>query len=147
MVGAGIDAGHALLIGLLFTCLIDLAGQMGDAEQVNIFKAVSFPELCFFGQHIFGGFCIKIHLRRQRLLVLFTHANVKIAAVDIAQTLYCFFPCHGSTVLSLNTAITFPYAFTVLSAKGAVRKKLHFSSPETLSLLEKSQSILYASCF
>ena len=106
VVGAGLDASHALVIGQLFALVIDLFRQVGHIEQVHILKAVGFPKLGFFRQHVFRGFRIKIHLRRQRLPVLLAQPHVKFTAVNITQTVHSFFTRHGSTVLSTCAATT-----------------------------------------
>ena len=94
VIGAGLDTGHAFVIGQFFTGVVDLLRQVGHAEQIDILKAVGFPELGFFRQHIFGAVCIKIHLGGQRQLVLTTEPHIKSALIDFAQALYGIFSCH-----------------------------------------------------
>ena len=96
MIGVGLDAGHTFVIGQFFTGVVDLLRQVGHAEQIDILKAVGFPELGFFGQHVFGTVCIKIHLGGQRQLVLTTELHIESALIDLAQALHGIFPCHSA---------------------------------------------------
>ena len=43
VVGAGLHPGHAPFIGQLLAGFVDLMGQVGDREYVNIFMTVGLP--------------------------------------------------------------------------------------------------------
>ena len=128
VIGAGVDAGHALLVGLLFTCLINFLGQMGHAEQIDVFKAIGLPELGLLGQHIFGGFCIKIHLCGQRLLMLLTAPYVEIILIDLTQALNGIFSRHlFHRPFSFTRELVFSADFRDFKREIFNRENVHFS--------------------
>ena len=106
VVGAGLDAGHALFVCQKLALLINLLRQVRNAEQIHIFKAVGLPQLCFLGQHIFGVMDIKVHLRRQRKLLFPASGDVKAAAVHVAQPGNRIVSCHDPAPFSSDLPLT-----------------------------------------
>ena len=99
MVRAGLDAGHALLVGQLLAPFIDLLRQVRHAEQVHIFKAVGLPQLRFLGEDVLGVVDEKVHGGHQGLPCLLVPRHVKAARVHIAQLVNGLLPRHGLVLL------------------------------------------------
>ena len=95
MGGAGLNAGHALFVGQLFAGVVDLLGQMGNAEQVHILKALGLPELCLFGEDELLRRGVEIHGDRQRLAILLATVDVKLALINGTEPVNGFLACHG----------------------------------------------------
>lgn len=83
MGGAGLNTGHALLVGQLFAGIIDRLGEMGDAEQIHILEAFGLPELCLFGEDVLFRRGIEVHGSSQRLLLLLATGDIKLALIMV----------------------------------------------------------------
>ena len=102
MGGVWLDAGHTLFVGQLFAPFIYLLRQMGNIEEVHIFKAVGLPELGLFGEHVLLGGGVKIHRGGQGVLVLFAAGHIIAAGVHIAQTVDGFLSGHSGSSLFIT---------------------------------------------
>ena len=103
MARAGLNAGHALLIGQLLTLLVDLLRQERHAEQIHILEAVGLPQLCLLGENVFGVVHVEVHGGHQGRAVLLVAGHIEAARVYVAQPVDGFLSRHTAASLHLIT--------------------------------------------
>ena len=112
MGGTRLDTGHAVLIRHLFAGLVDLPGQMGYAEHVDILEALGLPELRLFGENVLVTERVKVHGDSQRRLLRAAAVDVELTLVDGTKPLNGLLTCHGKASSRVKFLAPRRYFFT-----------------------------------